>query len=221
MSPPCGRGAAAACVAPAPSLAVTALRARGGVWPKADREAGVVPHSAIDPAAPWTKSGWPGWVDGGKRPLVGTVAGVWIPLKAALTPATVADNAPARTLLADLPAAVRLVVGDSHYCDATLGAQVAADGRPLVAPTGRGYPHGDDGAAVRRRFHHLRSHAIEHGNGQVTAIFDVNGPVPTRGRVATARFALGAVLVAQLTLLHRHEAGLDLRVGLNPFLQAA
>jgi hypothetical protein len=39
--------------------------------------------------------------------------------------------------------------------------------------------------------------------------------------VATRRFALGAVLVYQLTLLHRAAAGADLRVGLKPFLQAA
>jgi len=31
----------------------------------------------------------------------------------------------------------------------------------------------------------------------------------------------GAVVVSQLTLRLRHAAALDLRVGLNPFLQAA
>ena len=41
---------------------------------------------------------------------------------------------------------------------------------------------------------------------------------------ATRRFALVAVLVYQLTLLHRHERGLPLdtlRVGLKPYLLAA
>jgi hypothetical protein len=38
----------------------TVLRARGGVWHKKDREAGVVPHSSIDIEAGWTKSGWHG-----------------------------------------------------------------------------------------------------------------------------------------------------------------
>jgi hypothetical protein len=33
------------------------LAARGGVWHKKDREAGVVPHSSIDTEAAWTKSG--------------------------------------------------------------------------------------------------------------------------------------------------------------------
>lgn len=45
--------------------------------------------------------------------------------------------------------------------------------------------------------------------------------VPTKGQVNTQRFALGAVLVYQIALLHRFEQGLELCVGLKPFLQAA
>jgi len=52
-------------------------------------------------------------------------------------------------------------------------------------------------------------------------MFDVHGQVPTKGLVNTRRFALGAVFVYQLTLWYRHEHGLDLRVGLKPFLKAA
>jgi hypothetical protein len=199
----------------------TPLRARGGVWHRKDRAAGVVPHTAIDTEAHWTRSGWHGWVDGWKRHLVVTVAAVWIPLAARLTPANAADNEEAPGLIDDLPAAVRFLLGDSHYHDPALRARCAGDDRVLVAPTGRGYPHGDAGVEVRRLLHRLRTHAIENVDGQFKAIFDVNGPVPTRGRVATGRFVRGAVFVYQLTLLHRFEAGLDLRVGLNPFLQAA
>jgi hypothetical protein len=53
----CGRAAA---------IDSTVLRARGGVWHKKDREAGVVPHTSIDMEAHWTKSGWHGWVYGWK-----------------------------------------------------------------------------------------------------------------------------------------------------------
>jgi hypothetical protein len=45
--------------------------------------------------------------------------------------------------------------------------------------------------------------------------------VPTEGLRNTHRFALGAILVHQLTLLYRSENDLDLNVGLKPFLQAA
>jgi hypothetical protein len=198
----------------------TPLRARGGVWHKRDREAGEVPHTSIDTEAHWTRSGWHGWVYGWKLHLVVTVAAVWIPLKAALTPANVADNVQARELLADLPAEVRFVLGDNHYHDAALRHRAGAAGQHLVASQ-RSRRKRDPGRAVRRLFHRLRTAAIESFNGQFKAIFDVNGPVPTRGLAATGRFVLGAVFVYQLTLLHRFEAGADLRVGLKPFLQAA
>ena len=199
----------------------TALPARGGVWHKKHREAGEVPHTSIDTEAHWTKSGWHGWVYGWKLHLVVTAAAVWLPLAATLTPANRADNEEAPTLLAALPAIVRFVLGDGTYDDAGLRAELAAAGRTLVTPRGAPYPHTDAGAGVRKVLHEVRSRAIENFNGQFKATFDVTGPVPTRGLVATRRFVLGAVLAYQLTLLHRFEAGLDLRVGLKPFLQAA
>jgi hypothetical protein len=199
----------------------TPLHARGGVWHRKHREAGVVPHSSIDTEAHWTRSGWHGWVYGWKLHLALTVAAVWIPLRATLTPANVADNAAAPDLVDGLPAEARFVLGDAQYHDPALRDRAAAAGRVLVASTGRAYPHRDPGVEVRRLFHELRSRAIENFNGQFKAIFDVNGPVPTRGLLATTRFALAAVLVYQLALLHRFEAGQDLRVGLKPFLQAA
>jgi hypothetical protein len=94
----CGRAAA---------IDSTVLRARGGVWHKKDREAGIVPHTSIDTEAHWTKSGWHGWVYGWKLHLVVTVAAVWIPLAADLTAANVADNEQALELLPELPAEVR------------------------------------------------------------------------------------------------------------------
>jgi hypothetical protein len=93
--------------------------------------------------------------------------------------------------------------------------------RLLVTSRHGRYPHTDAGVDVRRVPHRLRSVAIEDCNGQFKGIFDVRGPVPTKGAVNTRRFALGAVFVYQLTLWHRHDHGLDLRVGLDPFLKAA
>lgn len=54
----------------------TVQRAKGGVWHKSDREAGVVPHTSIDTEAHWTKSGWHSWVYGWKLHVVVTVAAV-------------------------------------------------------------------------------------------------------------------------------------------------
>jgi hypothetical protein len=199
----------------------TVLRARGGVWHKKHRDAGVVPHTSIDTEAGWTKSGWHGWVYGWKLHLVTTVAHVWIPLAAELTPANTADNQLAPKLLDRLPPDCRFVLADTSYNDPALYDHCATANRCLVATRRGRYPHTDDGVEVRRVFHQLRSHAIENFNGQFKGIFDAHGSVPTRGLVRTRRFALGAVLVYQLTLLHRHQHGQDLRVGLKAFLKAA
>jgi len=208
----CGRAAA---------IDSTVLRARGGVWHKRDREAGIVPHTSIDTEAHWTKSGWHGWVYGWKLHLVVSVASVWIPLAAELTAANVADNEQALELLHELPAEVRYVLGDQHYNDQTIREVCAAANREVVATRRGSYPHTDDGVEVRRVFHSLRSRAIENLNEQFKGMFDAHGQVPTKGLTATRRFALGAVFVYQLTLWYRYEHDMDLRVGLKPFLKAA
>src|SRR3954447_18399754 len=206
---------------PLAAMDSTVLRAQGGVWHKKDREAGVVPHTSIDTEAHWTKSGWHGWVYGWKLHLVTTVAAVWIPLAAELTPANAADNETAPRLLEAMPQAVRFVLGDTAYQDPALHEHCAAADRFLVATRRGRYPHTDDGVEVRRVFHTLRSLAIENFNGQFKGIFDVHGSVPTRGLARTRRFALGAVFLYQLTLLYRFQHQQDLRVGLKAFLKAA
>jgi hypothetical protein len=208
----CGRAAA---------IDSTVLRARGGVWHKKDREAGIVPHTSIDTQAHWTKSGWHGWVYGWKLHLVTTVAAVWIPVAAEVTAANVADNEQALTLLPELSAEVRYVLGDQHSNAPDVQAASDQTDQYLVATRRGPYPHTDDGVSVRRVFHSLRSRAIENLNEQFKGIFDAHGQVPTKGLSNTRRFALGAVFVYQLTLWYRHEHGLDVRVGLKPFLTAA
>jgi hypothetical protein len=203
------------------ALDSTVLRAKGGEWHKKDREAGIVPHSSIDTEAHWGKSGWHGWVYGWKLHLAVSVAAVWIPLAARLTPANIADNRVAPSLMDALPEEARFVLGDTHYDDKDLREASLREGRFLVTTKRGPYPHTDCGVEVRRIFHELRSRAIENFNGQFKSIFDGHEQVPTKGLVNTARFALGAVLVYQLALLYRHEHERDLRVGLKAFLRAA
>ena len=198
----------------------TVLRACGGVWHKKHREAGVVPHTSIDTEAGWTKSGWHGWVYGWKLHLICAVGAVWIPLAATLTPAPEADNVHALALLEELPREVRFLLGDQHYRDPKLEGACARRGCVLVTSTGKRSPD-DAGKEVRRLLHKTRSITIENFNEQLKGIFGGHAQVPTRGVVATRRFALGAILVYQLTLLLRHQRGEDLRVGLKAFLKAA
>lgn len=199
----------------------TILRARGGQWHQKHREQGIVPHSSIDQEAHWTKSGWHGWIYGWKLHLVSTVAAVWIPLAAELTAANTPDSELACALLRELPTEVRFVLGDRHYNREELRALCTQDGRMLVTTRYGRYPHTDDGVEVRRTFHKLRSVAIENFNEHFKGIFDGHGQVPTKGLLATQRFALGAVFVYQLALLYRFEHELDLCIGLKAFLKSA
>jgi hypothetical protein len=199
----------------------TPLRAQGGVWHQKDRAAGIVPHTSIDTEAHRTNSGWHGWVYGWKLHLVVTVAAVWLPLAAELNPADAADNAVALRLLPERPPTLRWLLGDTSYADAALHDQCAATGRFLVTAKRGAYPHTDADVEVRRRFHQLRSHAIENLNGHFQAIFDTRAQVPTGGLVVTRRYVLGAVLVYQLSLLYGFQNRADLRLGLKPFLKAA
>lgn len=203
----------------------TVLRAHGGVWHKKHREAGDVPHTSIDVEAHWTKSGWHGWVYGWKLHLLTVVADVWIPLAADLTPANIDDSTTAAQLLwwnpGELPPGMRYLLGDQHYNTPLLRAICQVREWILVATRRGAYPHTDDGVEVRRIFHKLRSVAIENFNEHFKSIFDGHAQVPTKGLVATQRWALGAVLVYQLALWYRHEQGLDLNDGLKAFLKAA
>lgn len=208
----CGRAVA---------LDSTTLQAQGGVWHKKHRDKGEVPHTSIDTEAAWTKSGWHGWVYGWKLHVAATVAAVWIPLAAALTPANRADSACAPALLREVPLDTRFVLGDRHYNAPNVREECAQTERILVATRYGRYPHTDSGVEVRRIFHKLRSLASENFNEHFKGIFDSHGQVPTKGLANTQRFALGAIWVYQLALLYRFQHGLNLNVGLKAFLKAA
>jgi len=203
------------------ALDSTTLQAKGGVWHKKDREAGIVPHTSIDTEADWTKSGWHGWVYGWKLHLAIAVCEGWIPLCARLTPANTADNEVAPHLIEELPEEAPFVLGDIHYNAPNVREACESTERFLVTTKRGAYPHTDSGVEVRRIFHKLRSMANENFNEHFKAIFEMHGQVPTRGLINTQRFALGAVLVYQLALLYRHERKLDINRGLKPFLRAA
>ena len=164
----------------------TVLRANGGVWHQKDREKGAIPHSSIDNTeAHWTKFGWLGWVYGWKLHLISVAAAVWSPLAADLTPAHVADQDPAPTLIRELPEELRYLLGDRHYHADMVETACQLSNRILVTSDYGKYPHTDAGVEVRRVFHKLRSVAIENFNEHFKGIFDAHGQVPTKGLVTT------------------------------------
>lgn len=199
----------------------TGLRAHGGVWHKADREQGLVPHPSIDTEAAWSRSGWQGWWCGWKLHLAVTIGRLWIPLAAEFTPANVADNVVASGLLTELPAEVHYVLGDQHYQTLELRAACALQDRELVATRRGPYPHTDGGADVRRLFHKLRSQAIEPFNGLFKNIFEWGGQMPVKGLCRCRLLALGAIVLYQLVLLYQHEQNLAPVIGVKALLRAA
>ena len=138
-----------------------------------------------------------------------------------MTPANEADNNVALLLLPQLPEQVRYVLGDTHYNAPNVEAACDEYDRILVTTKRGPYPHTDEGVEVRRVFHKLRSLAIENFNEHFKGIFEGHEQVPTKGLVATQRFALGAILVYQLGILYRYKQGLSLNQGLKAFLRAA
>lgn len=199
----------------------TALRAKGGLWHKKDREKGVVPHSTIDTDAHWSKSGYHGWWYGWKLHLATTVSALWIPLAAELTPANMADKHKAIPLVRELPEDVRFVLGDTHYNDDDLRTECERNGRFLVASNAGSYPHHDDGVEVRKLFHRLRSKAIEPFNGLFKNVFEWGGQVPVKGLKRTQLIVLGAVFVYQLVLFYQLQYQRTIGVGIKPLLRAA
>ena len=199
----------------------TILRARGGVWHKKDREAGVVPHSSIDTEAHWTKSGWHGWVYGWKLHLASLVADCWIPVAAELTAANVHDATVAPAVLDEVPLDTRYVLGDTHYQMAELHDHCTLHGRTLIATRWTPAPADDPGKPVRAVACALRHLAAENGNELIKDLFDLHGAVPTTGKLATQRSVLGCVFVYQLAVWYRFHHGLPLNVGMKAFLRAA
>jgi hypothetical protein len=204
----------------ASALDSTALRAKGGVWHKKDRDAGKIPHTSIDTEAHWSKSGHHGWWYGWKLHLACTVSSLWIPLAAKLTPANVHDSTPAPAIIRELPLNLRFVLGDNHFKTPDLQNYCQQNNRILVG-SGRGpYPHNDDGVDVRRIFHMLRHQAIEPFNGLFKNVFEWGGQVPVKGLKRTQLIVLGAVLLYQLVLLFQFEHNQSLGKGIKPLLRA-
>src|SRR5438094_797589 len=126
----------------------TALRANGGVWHVKQRRQHLYPHTSIDPAADWTKSGWHGWLYGWKLHLVITIARVWIPVAASLTRANVHDGTAALHLLPEAPLDTQFCFGDRHIGTPDVQDACTTAGRTLVTPQAGPYPHTDAGVQV-------------------------------------------------------------------------
>lgn len=100
-----------------------------------------------------------------------------MPLAAELTVANTYDAHVAPALIRQLPTEVRYVLGDRHYDDEANQVHTTCrlSDRFLVTTKAGPYPHSDDGSAVRRVLHQLRSQAIEPFNGLFKNLFQWHG----------------------------------------------
>ena len=180
-----------------------------------------LPPVTLDVEADWGKSGWHGWVYGGKLHRAAIVADCFIPLAAVLTKASVHDATIAPTLLDEVPLATQYVLGDTHYQTPALHDRCDLHDRTLIASHWTPTPADDPDKPVRAVFHALRHVASENLNELVKDAFGLHGTVPTTGLLPTQRWVLGAVFVSQLALWYRARHGLPLNIGLKAFLRAA
>jgi hypothetical protein len=114
------------------------------------------------------------------------------------------DNEEAPLLLEQLPGEVRYVLGDTHYNTPELHQEGHWQGWELVATRRRPYPHRNDGVAVRKVFHKLRSQAIEPFNGLFKNIFEWRVKMPVQGLQRSQLLALGAQAVIESGLIYDH-----------------
>ncbi|HWQ33393.1 MAG TPA: transposase [Blastocatellia bacterium] len=205
----------------AAALDSTPLKTGGGVWHKRDRQQGVIPHSAIDTEAGWSKSGCHGWWFGCKLHLSVTTGHSRIPLAAEVTVANVGDNLIAPELLAELPEDLRYLLGDAQSQDPGLREVCEERGFHLITPRRGPHPHRDDGVGVRRIFHRLRSQTMEPFNGIFKDLFGWHWRMPVRGLQKTQILALGAVWLYQLVLRYPHRQQLEPGKGIKALLRAA
>jgi hypothetical protein len=204
----------------------TVLRAKGGVWHKKDREAGVVPHTAIDTEADWTKSGWHGWVYGCKLCTWPSPSSVGFGFRFVL-----GSPPPTRRTTRWPRTRSRSCQNKPASCSETPTTQRAqrraqachSTERFLVGTKREGLTRTPMMASKSdASFTSCAAMADENLDEHFEAIFfEVHEQVPTRGLIDTQRFAHGAVLVYQLALLYRPERKLDVNRGPKPFLRAA
>jgi hypothetical protein len=81
------------------------------------------------------------------------------------------------------------VLGDRHHSRDERRALCTQDGRVLLTTMYGRYPHADDGVEMRRTFHILRSVASKSFDEHFKGIFRWARPGPTKGLLATQRFA--------------------------------
>jgi hypothetical protein len=214
----------ASCVRAA-AMDTTVLRTRGGRWHKNDRKAGNSPTTRLILRHTRPSYTGPSWAC-----TAGLTAGRGLSLLPWRRPCSRwrPSSRPPRPTTTSSPCAyypmclLRYAIfwANQHYNDLAVRACCAEQGQTVLAKRCEAYPHTNDAVEVHYVFHELSSCAIENLNEQFEDVFDGYDQVLTKGLVNNHLWAFGSVFVYQPKLWHRYQHGLELLIGLKPFLKA-
>lgn len=180
-------------------------QARGPLWHKQQREAGVIPNGLrnVDTDSSWSKSGYRGWVQGYRLILQTLVFPEPVPLTAFWRANTEGE---ATVLAAALSArrfpVTSVLLGDETFGGAELGTRYAEQGGWLLTP--KQLPK------ERRSWKHdlfaYRKETIELLFQRVIQSCDLKA-CPVKGRARNGAFVLANVWLYQCVFLTNHRQG--------------
>jgi hypothetical protein len=180
-------------------------QARGPLWHKQHREAGVIPNGLrnVDMDSSWSKSGYRGWVQGYRLILQTLVFPEPVPLTAFWRPNTSGEATVMAAALSEhrLPI-TPVLLGDETFGGAELGAAYARHGGWLLTP--KQLP------TQRRSWKHdlfaYRKETIELLFQRVIQSCDLKA-CPVKGRERNGAFVLASVWLYQCLFLTNYRQG--------------
>ncbi len=180
-------------------------QARGPLWHKQHREAGIIPSGLrnVDTDSSGSKSGYRGWVQGYRLILQTLVFPEPVPLTAFWRPNTVGEATVMAAALCEhrLPVTA-VLLGDESFGGAELGASYAQQGGWLLTP--KQLPKG------RRSWKHdlfaYRKETIELLFQRVIQACDLKA-CPVKGRERNGAFVLASVWLYQCVFLTNYRQG--------------
>ena len=166
-------------------------QAQGPLWHKRDRDQERIPPGLrnVDTESAWSKSGYRGWVQGYHLILQGLVFPAPVPLFARWCPNTVGESTVLEVALAaDHFPVTALLLGDSLFGGAALGARYAQHGGWLLPP--QQLPTNPD--AWQRDLFAYRRETIELLFQRLIQACDLKA-CPTKGLARTGTFVIPSV----------------------------
>lgn len=180
-------------------------KARGPLWHKQHREAGVIPSGLrnVDTDSSWSKSGYRGWVQGYRLVLQTLVFPEPVPLTAFWRPNTTGEATVMAAALSEYRLPITSVLlGDETFGGAELGAAYARQGGWLLTP--KQLPK--ERHSWKHDLFAYRKETIELLFQRVIQSCDLKA-CPVKGRERNGAFVLASVWLYQCLFLTNYRQG--------------